>query len=176
MPATLCLLADSAGFHLRTRLQHIDEGRFSHAARSCHRGTLLLQISLQHINTFSCLRACKNNRIQWFINLIDLFLQAAIYIQICFVKTDDTVNARKLHSGKKGIQQHEVWRRTFYGKDHNRLIHVGNKRPDQFIFTFPDLIKAACLFFFIQNTDRHIIPDKRLFLFIAKASSCLTFI
>ena len=38
------------------------------------------------------------------------------------------------------------------------------------------LIKAACLFFFIQNTDRHIIPDKRLFLFIAKASSCLTFI
>jgi len=81
-----------------------------------------------------------------------------------------------LHHDQKTIQQVKIGLWLTDGKNHQCLIHIGNRRTDQFAVPGKQFCDISLFLCFIYDFHLHIVPDQWFPVVLTEDTFCLAFI
>ena len=93
-------------------------------------------------------------------------------IQVILVEHDDSGNVLSLHQHQKTVQQRQVRLRVFECKHNQRLVDIRNRRPDQAVLSWQNLIDRPFRILGVCQVKEHLISDKRLASIFPENAPC----
>ncbi len=173
-PLNFC--TDIPRLHNDIRLQAVDHGGFPHPAGPGHCGDPARQHLLQFLHALAGFGTDSQCRIHACPINLPILCPGLFFVNVHFVKTDDTGQILLSHHYQKSVQQIEIGPWLNCGKNHKRLVRIGHSGTYQPAVSGQQTTDIAKLLFTVQNIDLHFIPHQGTKIILSENALCPAFV